>query len=163
MPRKNKHEPTPIPESSGGKRGPSAAVQWPQSIPSLISKVPYIEDLGPEDMPKLSERHMPVHKFALIYAGYRWIDCNGRYIVLEEIQGMLCIMYGKADPYLVANADEYSILFDFLESDTSETTLKLEALDDKKKETLKVLAQSLLAQLLRDPNNRDRDFHLREL
>ncbi len=163
MPRKKVHRPMPIPESSGGERGPRAAVQLPQSISDLISKVPVIEDLGPEDMPKLSERHMPVHKFALMYASYRWIDSDGRFIVLEEIQCMLCIMYGKTDPFLVANADEYSILFDFLESDTSETTLKLEALDDKKKETLKVLAQSFLAQLLRNRVNRDRDFHLRGL
>ena len=141
MPPKQVHEPTLIPWYSGGEGGPSAAIPVPQSIRSLISNVPVIEDLGPEDMPKLLERHMPVQKFALIYASYRWIDSNGRLIVLEEIQGMLCIMYGKTDPFRVANADDYSILFDFLESDTAEVTLVFEALDDKKKETLKDLAQ----------------------
>ena len=115
-------------------------------------------------MPTMGNKKlMPILTFGLIYATYHWISSNGRPISFEEIQGILCILYGEEDPFKIAGPRHYNDLFDKLDTNGAKTSVVLDSLEDKEKEILKGGGQILFDLLLEDPAAKLRDENLQGL
>lgn len=79
--------------SAQGKGSGKITEQWPSNaVKEALKNIPF-DDLR-KHMPKFLGKDMPVPLFIMAYTSTKWFNLNGRYLVRQEIEGIVYQAYG---------------------------------------------------------------------